>query len=196
MKIEKTNYELGIRKLKEIDLIDISLSKNIIQIQTEKSDSLYLILRNQYLEWKKILVNMLTLSINKSIALHIMFLIIEIYIKDECVKEFNITNFTQKIQNIKYKEGMSYFQLRQIGHDINYFFNMFNKIEEYPMFTNLSVLLEIKELLDDLELPDNIKEDYMSLKYNCDLKGNYLCQDNKLSEKDIEKIKEVIDNVL
>lgn len=46
MKIEKTNYELEIQKVDEVDLIDVSLSKNIIQIQTEKSDSLYLILRN------------------------------------------------------------------------------------------------------------------------------------------------------
>lgn len=139
---------------------------------------------------------MLTLSINKSIALHIMFLIIEIYIKAECVKEFNIINFTQKIQNIQYKDGMPYFQLKQVGHDINYFFNIVNKIEEYPMFTNLSALLKIKKRLDDLELPDNIKKDYISLRYNCDLKGNYLYQNDTLSENDIEKIKEVINNVL
>lgn len=197
MKIEKVNNEFEIQELDNFEITDTDtlLTKKIIENETDKSNSLYRVLRKQYLEWKKILNSTLSSSSNKSIALHIMFLIIEIYIKAECIKEFNIPNFSYKIQDIYYKEDKSYFQLKQIGHDLNYFFSIvensdFNSV--YTKFANFRGFLEIKKRIDDLELPDTIRNDYMSLRYNCNLNGKFLCANNVIDESDIKKIKEVI----
>ena len=126
MKIEKVNNEFEIHELDNFEItdMDILLTENIMEIETDKSNSLYIVLKEQYLEWKKILTSILSSSSssNKSIVLNIMFLIVEIYIKAECVKEFNISNFTDKIQDIYYQKGKCYFELRQIGHDLNHFF--------------------------------------------------------------------------
>ena len=101
MKIEKVNNEFEIQELDNFEITDTDtlLTKKIMENETDKSNSLYRVLRKQYLEWKKIL-NSTSSSSNKSIALHIMFLIIEIYIKAECIKEFNIPNFSYKIHDI------------------------------------------------------------------------------------------------
>lgn len=197
MKIEKVNNEFKIQELNNFEITDMDtlLTENIMEIETDKSNCLYIVLKEQYLEWKKILNSTLSSSSNKSIALHIMFLIIEIYIKAECVKEFNISNFTDKIPDIYYQKGKCYFELRQIGHDLNHFFSMVsnsNVNNSNFMFTNFKGLLEIKKRIDDLALPDTIKNNYMSLRYNCSLKGEFLCTNNVIDESDIKKIKEVI----
>lgn len=158
MKIEKVNNEFKIQELNNFEITDTDtlLTKNIMEIDTDKSNSLYRVLRKQYLEWKKILNSTLSSSSssNKSIALHIMFLIIEIYIKAECIKEFNIPNFSHKIPDIYYKEDKSYFQLKQIGHNLDYFFSIVENSDSnsaYTKFANFRGFLEIKKRIDDLD---------------------------------------------
>lgn len=196
MKFEKTNNELEIQQLDNFEIKELSLLDSIIENQTEKTNSLYKVLREQYLEWKKILINILSSSTNKSIALHIMFLIVEIYIKAECVRDFNIIDVSDRISGINYKKNISYFDLMQIGHNLNYFFGIVkNGSPNFPL-SNYTDILKIKERIDDLELPDAIKEDYMSLRYNCRRNGDFLCVDNEINERDIERIKEVINIVI
>lgn len=52
MKIEKVNNEFKIQELNNFEITDTDtlLTKNIMEIDTDKSNSLYRVLRKQYLE--------------------------------------------------------------------------------------------------------------------------------------------------
>lgn len=197
MKNQVLNRKIKIQNIDYSEFDKISLSDHIIIDQIDKSNNLYLLLRKQYLDWKNILIDVLSNSTNKSIALYIMFLTVEIYIKAECVKEFNIINFDDRVENVSYKKGVPYFQLKQIGHGLNYFFEVINDSSKYPKFTNLSNLKEIQQRIDDLNLYDTVINNYMSLRYNCNLNGEFLYKENNMIEdNEKKKIREVINNVL
>lgn len=55
MKIEKVTNEFKIQELNNFEITDTDtlLTKNIMEIDTDKSNSLYIVLKEQYLEWKK-----------------------------------------------------------------------------------------------------------------------------------------------
>lgn len=151
-------------KVTETELEKLDFSIEITNKRSEKSLKLYKMYQKQYKDWKEILTQELEINNNKSILIYMMFITVEIYIKSELIRVFNIDDINRSIENIFYKPNKSNFVLNQIGHDLNYLFNFMTENPSNPIFQNLSGLLMFKEKIKLLELEDDVIKDYTSYK--------------------------------
>lgn len=85
---------------KKVDInIDDYSSKKLEQKEISNENPLYEVLKNQYNDWKNITMIALEQSNNKSILLYFMFVTVEIYIKAELTRNFNIISYDQCVSN-------------------------------------------------------------------------------------------------
>ena len=174
-----------------------SLSDKIIENEINKTNEIYEVFRQQYLDWKKTLTNTIKCTNNKSILLYIMFVTVEIYIKSEVIRCCNINHFKDVIKDVHYKNENSFFKISFIGHDLYEFFRFLEKNQD-KRFLKIKKLLELEKRIMLIDVYKNINNNYTSLRYNCDNNGNYLLKNeaNLASNVDKERIEEVIKYVL
>lgn len=184
---------------KKVDInIDDYSSKKLEQKEISNENPLYEVLKNQYNDWKNITMIALEQSNNKSILLYFMFVTVEIYIKAELTKNFNIISYDQCIPNFFFNSPNQQFQLRQLKHKVKMMLGHVNNNKNNPMFADLKNLIKIRRELEKLKIDKIINNDYTNLRYNCDDKTNFLFlkEENIISNKEKEKIKEVLKYVM
>ncbi len=178
------------------NLDEQSLFNSINDKQTKISRNLYSVIRRQYMDLKELNLRMLPFCNNKSETLYIMFLTIEIYIKAEVTKNFNITSYDDKKEGILYKNRNSYFSLSQIGHEIYYFFDFIDSNCQNPFYVDLLKFQTIQEKVEQLDLPEKTRRDYISLRYNCDKQTEFFFENNDIDLDEKDEIKEVMKYVV
>ena len=184
---------------KKVDInIDDYSSKKLEQKEISNENPLYEVLKNQYNDWKNITMIALEQSNNKSILLYFMFVTVEIYIKAELTRNFNIISYDQCIPNFFFNSPNQQFQLRQLKHKVKMMLGHVNNNKNNPMFADLKNLIKIRRELEKLKIDKIINNDYTNLRYNCDDKTNFLFlkEENIISNKEQEKIKEVLKYVM
>ena len=182
--------------INEADLNNTEFLNKATRERDEKNKVFYGVYKKQYSDWKNILVQELKLSNNKSILTYIMFITVEVYIKAELIKTFNLDDVHRSVKEIIYRPKKKNFVLNQVNHDINYFFKFIDDNHDNPMLKNLIKLLIIRDKIELLELDNKIKNDYVSLRYNYNKQGDFLIEDNILEKEYKEKIEEVIKYVI
>ena len=184
---------------KKVDInIDDYSSKKLEQKEISNENPLYEVLKNQYNDWKNITMIALEQSNNKSILLYFMFVTVEIYIKAELTRNFNIISYDQCIPNFFFNSPNQQFQLRQLKHKVKMMLGHVNNNKNNPIFADLKNLIKIRRELEKLKIDKIINNDYTNLRYNCDDKTNFLFlkEENIISNKEEEKIKEVLKYVM
>ncbi len=182
--------------INEADLSNKDFLNKTTRKRDEKNKFFYEVYKKQYSDWKNILIQELKLSNNKCILTYIMFITVEVYIKAELIKTFNIDDMHRSVKEISYKSTKKNFVLGQIDHDLNSFFKFIDDNQDNPMLKNLIKLLIIRDKIELLELGDKITNDYMSLRYNYNKQGDLLIENNVLEKEYKEKIEEVIKYVI
>ena len=191
---------LDIKKISnKVDInIDDSSSKNLKQKEISNENPLYEVLKNQYSDWKNITMIALEQSNNKSILLYFMFVTVEIYIKAELTRNFNIISYDQCVPNFFFNSSNQQFQLSQLRHKVKMMLGHVNNNKNNPMFVDLKNLIEIRRELEKLKVDKIINNDYTDLRYNCDSETNFLFpkEANIISNEEKEKVKEVLKYVM
>lgn len=191
---------LDIKKISnKVDInIDDSSSKNLKQKEISNENPLYEVLKNQYSDWKNITMITLEQSNNKSILLYFMFVTVEIYIKAELTRNFNIISYDQYVPNFFFNSPNQQFQLSQLRHKVKMMLGHVNNNKNNPMFVDLKNLIEIRRELEKLKVDKIINNDYTDLRYNCDSETNFLFpkEANIISNEEKEKVKEVLKYVM
>lgn len=191
---------LDIKKISnKVDInINDSSSKKLEQKEISNENLLYEVLKNQYNDWKNITMIALEQSNNKSILLYFMFVTVEIYIKAELTRNFNIISYDQCVPNFFFNNPNQQFQLSQLKHKVKMMLGYVNNNKNNPMFVDLKYLIEIRRELEKLKVDKIINNDYTDLRYNCDSETNFLFpkEANIISNEEKEKIKEVLKYVM
>lgn len=191
---------LDIKKISnKVDInINDSSSKKLEQKEISNENFLYEVLKNQYNDWKNITMMALEQSNNKSILLYFMFVTVEIYIKAELTRNFNIISYDQCVPNFFFNNPNQQFQLSQLKHKVKMMLGHVNNNKNNPMFVDLKSLIEIRRELEKLKVDKIINNDYTDLRYNCDSETNFLFpkEANIISNEEKEKIKEVLKYVM
>lgn len=191
---------LDIKKISnKVDInINDSSSKKLEQKEISNENLLYEVLKNQYNDWKNITMIALEQSNNKSILLYFMFVTVEIYIKAELTRNFNIISYDQCVPNFFFNNPNQQFQLSQLKHKVKMMLGYVNNNKNNLMFVDLKYLIEIRRELEKLKVDKIINNDYTDLRYNCDSETNFLFpkEANIISNEEKEKIKEVLKYVM